>query len=112
MKLIGSKMENDFREELIRSNEGLRDPESKLHQALEGRGYSTQNAYVLDWTPEQQEDIYLVLIDGSFLVSVEIDKYEQSKPPSFERIELQEYLHGLSKMNQVRLAVAKELAKT
>lgn len=110
MKLIGSKMENDFRQELIRSNEELHNPDSRLRQVLEGKGYNTLNAYVLNWVPEQLEDIYLVLIDGSFLVGVEIDKFEQTKPPLFERIELNDYLHGLSKMNQVRLAVAKELA--
>jgi hypothetical protein len=110
MKLIGSKMENDFREALIRSNEGLRNPDSKLRQALEGEGYNTLNAYVINWIPEQLEDIYLMLIDGSFLVSVEINKFEQTKPPVFERIELNCYLHGLSRTNQVRLAVARELA--
>jgi hypothetical protein len=112
VKLVGSKMENDFRRELIRSNEGLQDPVSKLRQVLESEGFNTIKAYVLNWAPEQLEDIYLVLIDGSFLVRVEIDKYDKSKPPILERIELREYLRGLSKMNQVRLAVAKELAHT
>ena len=103
-------MEHDFRQELMRSNEGLRNPESRLRVALEGEGYNTVNAYVLNWVPEQLDDIYLVLIDGSFLVRVEIDKCEQIEPPHLERIELNEYLHGLSKMNQVCLAVAKKLA--
>ncbi len=110
MKLIGSKTESDFRIELVRSNEGLRKPESKLRKALESEGHDVSNAYVLHWTPEQLEDIYVVLIEGSFLVSVEIDKFDSSKQPIFERIELKDYLHGLSKMNQIRLAVAQDLA--
>ena len=110
VKLIGSKMENDFRAELIRLNKGLNESKSLLHKALESIGYNVNNAYVLRWIPEQLEDIYVVLIDGSFLVNVEIDKYEKFKPPIFERIELKEYLHGLSRRNQVQLLVAQELA--
>lgn len=112
MKLIGSKMESDFREELLRSNEALQDPDSKLRKALEAEGHDTKIAYVLHWTPEQLEDLYSVLIGGSYLVDVEIDKYDNSKPPKLERNELKFYLHGLSKMNQVRLAVAQDLACT
>ncbi len=112
MKLIGSKMESDFREQLLRSNEALQDPNSKLRQALEAEGHETKNAYVLHWTSEQLEDLYSVLIGGSYLVDVEIEKYEISKTPILERIELKPYLRGLSKMNQVRLAVAQDLACT
>lgn len=112
MKLIGSKMESDFREELLRSNDALQDPDSKLRKVLEAEGHDTKNAYVLHWTPEQLEDLYTVLIGGSYLVDVEIDKYDNSKPPIVETNELKSYLHGLSKMNQVRLAVAQDLACT
>ncbi|WP_415905963.1 hypothetical protein ACMXYX_10075 [Neptuniibacter sp. QD72_48] len=112
MKLIGSKMERDFREELLKSSEALQDPESKLRQVLEDESHITQNAYVLHWTSEQLEDLYTVLISGSYLVDVEIDKYDDSKSPKVKRNELKPYLHGLSKINQVRLAVAQDLACT
>jgi hypothetical protein len=112
MKLIGSKMESDFREELIRSNTAIQESESKLRKALESEGHDTKNAYVLHWTPEQLEDLYTVLIDGSYLVDVEIDKYDECKSPKVERNELKTYLKGLSKINQVRLVVAQDLACT
>lgn len=112
MRLIGSKMESDFREELLRSNDALQDPDSKLRRALAAEGHDTKNAYVLHWTPEQLEDLYTVLIGGTYLVNVEIDKCDNPKSPIVERNELKPYLHGLSKMNQVRLAVAKDLACT
>lgn len=112
MKLIGSKMERDFREELIRSNEELQAHDSKLRIALESKGHDTQNSYVLHWVPEQLEDLYTVLVDGSYLVDVEIDKYDDSKNPLVERNELKPYVHGLSKMHQVRLAVAQDLTCT
>ena len=112
MKLIGSKMESDFREELIRSNQALQAHDSKLRMALESKGYDIKNSYVLHWTPEQLEDKYTVLVGGAYIVDVEIDKYDGSKNPLIEQNELKPYMHGLSKMNQVRLAVAQDLACT
>ncbi len=38
MKLIGSKMERDFREQLIRSNEALQSVNDKLRSALVDNG--------------------------------------------------------------------------
>ncbi|MCG9737634.1 hypothetical protein L1D32_05645 [Shewanella insulae] len=110
MKLIGSKMESDFREELIRSNEALQARDSKLRMALESEGHDSTNSHVLHWVPEQLEDIYVVLVGGTYVIDVEIDKYDGSKSPTVQRHELKPYLHGLSKMNQVRLAVAQDLA--
>ncbi|PBQ29435.1 hypothetical protein AYI97_00755 [Shewanella algae] len=62
--------------------------------------------------PQSNSKTYTVLIGGSYLVHVEIDKYDNSKAPLLERNEIKPYLHGLSKMNQVRLAVAQDLACT
>ncbi|KZN57702.1 hypothetical protein N473_26710 [Pseudoalteromonas luteoviolacea CPMOR-1] len=108
MKLIGSKMELDFREELITSRNSFKSS-SSLKRVLESNGHSTANAIVLHHTPDQTEDIYLVLINGSYIISVELDRYDQSVPPILELIELKEYKHGLSRMNQVRLLVAQDI---
>lgn len=105
-------MESDFRSELIKSNEGLNDSGSVLHQVLVNAGYSTNHAYVLHWTPDQTEDVYVVLIGGSFLLSVEIDKFNKQAKPIVDRQEIKSYLHGLSRMHQVQLAVALDLANT
>ena len=111
MKLVGSKTEKEFRKELIRSNHTIQDPDSKLRRVLEAKGHDTNNAYLLHWIPEQLEDLYTVLIDGSYIINVEISKYDNSTIPIIERSELQTYLHGLSKTNQIRLAVALDLAE-
>ena len=108
MKLIGSKMEEDFRQELMKSHELFKSP-SRLRDALESQGHPTSNAYVLHWTPDQGEDIYEVLIDGAYLVSVELDRVNPDSTPEYERTELKDYKHGLSRMNQVRLLVAQDL---
>ena len=103
-------MESDFREELIGSNEALQARDSKLRMVLESEGHDSINSYVLHWVPEQLEDLYTVLVGGSYVVDVEIDKYDGSKSHTVQRHELKTYLHGLSKMNQVRLAIALDLA--
>ena len=110
MKLIGSKMESNFREELIRSREALQAHDSKLKLALESEGHDSKNCYVLKWIPEQLEDLYTVLVGGSYIVDVEIDKYDISNTPIVQRTELKLYLQGLTKMSQIRLAVAQDLA--
>ena len=109
MKLIGSKMEQDYRGELVRSNEGLNSTESSLGEALRENGFNTNNAYVLHWTPDQNEDFYTVLIDGTYLVTTEIDRSSNTIVTPIERIELKDYLKGLNRTNQVRLLVAQEL---
>ena len=110
MKLVGSKTEREFLDVLTKSNEMLQDSNSKLRQILASDGHQTNNAYVLHWIPEQLEDIYLVLIDGSYLVNIEINKHDIEASPVIERKEVDHYLTSLSKINRIKLAVAKDLA--
>jgi hypothetical protein len=112
MKLIGSVMEADFRKELVESHQYhfSASSKSRLKQILEKAGYSTERAYVLHWTPDQTEDIFTVLIDGEYLVSTEIDKFDFTTNSAIEREEIKSYIHGMSRMHQVRLAVAQDLA--
>jgi len=55
---------------------------------LHSGGHDTQSADVLHYTAEQLEDSYTISIGGSYLVDVEIDKYDNSKPSLVERSEL------------------------
>ena len=110
MKLIGSKMENDYRADLVRSNEALNSDEPGIGNILRENGYNTKKAYVLHWTPDQCEDFYTVLIDGEYLVDAEIDRATHTILSPIERTELKDYLKGLSRTNQVQLLVAQELA--
>jgi len=110
MKLIGSKMESDYRKGLITSHDSHFKRESKLKRILEEYGHSTERAYVLSWFPDQDTEYFCVLVDGEYLVHIEIDRYESSAIPKIERSELNNYLKGLSRMHQVQLAVARDLA--
>ena len=109
MKLIGSKLESDYRTELVRSNEVLNSAESSLGDVLRENGYNTRKAYVLHWTPDQSEDFYTVLIDGTYLVTTEIDRSTRAVLSPIKRIDVKEYLKRLSRTNQVKLLVAQDL---
>ncbi len=114
MRLIGSKMEREYREELINSRlfHFSWNSQSRLKQALDAQGDDTSNAYVIDWIPEQAEDIYLVLIDGSELRRVELQRLDTIAIPVIERLDLNEYKLGLKRAKQVKLLVAQDLART
>ncbi|KPZ67461.1 hypothetical protein AN944_04062 [Shewanella sp. P1-14-1] len=112
MKLIGSKAEREFREELINSNVSLNTDGKRLNYILKNAGYDVSNSYVLNYIPEQCEDIYVLLISGSYVLHVEVDKFDSQVEPAFERVELNDYLHSLSKKHQIQMAVAMDLVKT
>lgn len=112
MKLIGSKIEREFREKLISSNISLNTETERLNLELKKAGYELTNGYVLNHIPEQVEDIYVLLISGSYIVNVEIDKFNSEVPSIIERVELKDYISGLSKIHQIQLAVAMELVQT
>lgn len=109
MKLIGSKQEKDIRAELLRLNERHKEIYIILYKALIAGGLPTENSIALQCIPDEGEYIYTVLIEGSYLVSVEIDRIDPTSRAIIKRIELKEYQRGLSKVNQIQLAVAQEL---
>lgn len=109
--LKGTKTEHEIRKQLInsrliRSNEN----ESKLYQALKSVGVFNF-AHILHWTPEQGEDIYLVLINDNFIVKIEIDKIGETEP-IIDFISLSRYRKGLKKQGQIQLEIAIELSRT
>ena len=111
MKLIGSKTEEDFRKELIKINAVHFSGNSKfrLKKFLESEGYSIKHACLLSWFQDETEDCYSVLINKKYIVTAEIERLDKTFVPKIKRIELKEYEKGLSRMNQIKLLVAKEL---
>jgi hypothetical protein len=61
MKLVGSKVEQDFRHELIASKKKLyvEGGSQRLLEELRKHFENLETAYILDWIPEQGEDIYI-----------------------------------------------------
>jgi len=112
VKLIGSKAEREFREELIRSNKFLNSENERLSLELRKVGFDLSNSFVLNHIPEQCEDIFVLLTSGSYVVTIEIDKSDSENPAITKRVELKDYLKGLSKINQIQIAVAMDLMRT
>ena len=84
-------MESEFRKELISSHEFHFSKHSELKNVLEVNGHPTINAYVLHWTPDQTEDIFTILINGAYIVTTELDRFDTDVVPVVERLEIKAY---------------------
>ncbi|WP_374966119.1 hypothetical protein [Lysinibacillus sp. RS5] len=113
LKLIGSKTEQEIRELLIKSNQSLlkKDENGRLLEVIQHAYPEMKTAYILHWIPEQGEDIYKVLINDSIIAEIELDRNNCKTEATVENITLRQYLQGLSKLNQIKLSVALDLAK-
>ncbi|MCP3808129.1 hypothetical protein NLX78_12900 [Paenibacillus sp. Lou8.1] len=113
MKLIGSKQEQDFRKELADCNiiVAQGDKEKAILNVLRTIFGEIKTAYILNWTPEQYEDIFTILIDLDKIAKVEISRINHLEAPIIETFTLKDFQKGLSKIFQIKLAVAIDLAK-
>jgi len=114
MKLKGSKQEQDFRKELEGSNLVLAKggKAELIMNVLKDTFGELKSAYILNWTPEQGEDIYTILVDIDIIAKVEISRVNHSEVPLIETYNLKDFQKRLSKVFQIKLAVAIDLAKT
>lgn len=113
MNLIGSKTEDEMRNELLKSHKGLfqDSQENKLLGVLKRFFPEMKTAYVLNWTPEQGEDFYCVLINTDIIAQLEIDRIDLNADPIVEKNSISDYKRGLKNIWQIQLAVAIELAR-
>lgn len=109
MKLIGSRMEQQMREELLRSNRSLQDGSTggALVGVLQAANFDVTGAYVLNWIPEQAEDIYVVLAESGEILIAEIPR--GAGQAHVERRELADYAKKCTKVQRLKIAVAQDL---
>jgi hypothetical protein len=108
MKLIGSRTEQQLREELVRSKLSLRDVDhDPLAKTLKSAKTDIVEAYVINWIPEQAEDIYEVLVTPSDVMILEIPRGEGEI--RIQSQTLADYLIGASKAQRLKIAVAQDL---
>ena len=112
MKLIKSRTEQELRAQLIKSNHSLFNSENKqgLLKVIRKIYPQMRAAYIIDWIPEQGEDLYSILINDNIIAKIELD-HDYVREPIVEVLTIPEYLHGLRKQDQIQLAVALDLAK-
>lgn len=113
MKLIGSKVEQELREQLIKSNQSLFEDKEKrrLLEVIKSSFPKMKTAYIVQWIPEQGEDIYKILIDDNIIAEIELNRYNSETEQIVSYNSITQYLQGLSKINQIKLAVALDLVK-
>ncbi len=114
MKLVGSRTEQALREQLIVSNKSLCEDIEKaaLLTYIRKKFPEVETAYTLHWIPEQEEDFYQILINGSIVVNMEMPRSAQKSPIIKSVLSIPQYKFGLSKLNQIKLAVAMNLAES
>lgn len=114
MRLTGSLTEDRLREELLRSNAALCDGRAHpaLSALLRGRGVDLATAFVLDWVPEQSEDIYTILDGDPRVLTIELPRGMGGAPPVVEAVPFASFREAMSKgarLNRLRFAVAEAL---
>lgn len=112
MKLFGSKTEQEFREQLIKSNFSLFNDEDMrgLLDILRRHFLAFKSAYFIDHIPDHGVDSYKILINTDTIAQIELERYNIEAEPLVELIPIGNYKQGLSKRGQIQLAVAMELA--
>lgn len=112
MKLIGSSTEQEIRTRLLGSKEELfTNPKNRnLLQCLIGASPNMKTAFVLYWIPEQGEDIYQILVNDDLILEIEISHDGIIEEP-VKSYTISQYLVGKKRMDQIKLAVALDLAK-
>lgn len=110
MDLIGSLSEQREREELLASNAKLRRRDGALAAALEAAGADLATSYVLEWIPDQGEDLYVVLMGCDRIVRVELVR-STGAVVTLEQASLDEY-RPETKPARLRLAVALDLVRS
>jgi hypothetical protein len=108
-RLIGSKTEDDFRADLTTSRNNLMHAteSSLLRSILQQRNPDLSQALVIDWIPEQGEDIYEVL-HCSEVLQIEIP--HEGTSHSIECVPLETYLRRrLGRPKRIKLAVALDM---
>ena len=113
MRLKGTMTEQEFRDTIIKSHVLLFESNqyTRLMQVLNNCFPEMKTAYFIKHIPEQGEDIYTLLVDIDTIVKVEISHCANDEILPVEISNVSKYKEGLSKVNQIYLNVAIDLAK-
>jgi len=113
VRLTGSKTEQEFRDTLIKSHTALFKGNSyeTLLQVLKTNFPQMKTAYFIKHIPEQGEDLYTILVDLDTIAKIEISRYSEDEEPIVEINSINDFKIGISRVEQIKLAVALDLAK-
>jgi hypothetical protein len=115
-------MQSDIEEGLVRSNALLLhgDGNTELRDLLLRECPALSSAYIVDWIPEQAEDIYTVVVDGDTILVAEIPRVNAYRnagldPPNVtvQRFDTKTFASQLgkgAKLKRRKIAAAQSLA--
>lgn len=111
MKLIGSDIEAKYRSELIDSNHLLFSGRGnrRLLASINRAFSDMESAFVLDWVPEQGEDIFTVLVNDNKIAVFELARSSNELADACDVRTVEAYRRGLRKHRAIKLAVALDL---
>lgn len=110
MKLVESETDKKIRETLV-SSVSYVFGNLVILAFLERMFGPLSSAYVLGHTPDQGEDFYVVLVNGSAIVKFELSRSYDSEPENLITLSVDEYRNILlGRQSQLKLSIAIELA--
>lgn len=112
MKLIRSGLEKKYRDELQSGHHALFNDSAnrRLLNSIRRAFPKMYSAYVLDWIPEQGEDIFTVLVDDNTVVTFELSKLDCELAEAQNVRMTKDYQRALKKHKMIKLLIALELA--
>ena len=110
MNLVDSKTEKDIKTELVALNSNVFNCAKgfALKEFLSELSFNIQEVIVLNNFPDETCEVYLLLLENRLIGQVEVDSDDLDNP-TIETFTIPEYKKGLSKIQQIRLAIAKTL---
>jgi hypothetical protein len=112
MKLKGTITEQQIREKLqALRNRLFNDIILRRYLSIIKETFPTmKTAYILDWIPDESEDIITFLVDTHTVIQIELDRLDSEIEPIIEVYPLETLKKGRSKWNQIKIEVALDLA--
>ncbi|MEN5345904.1 hypothetical protein ABE599_19525 [Achromobacter mucicolens] len=110
MKPMESSTDQKIRERLV-SSVSYVFGNSIIRTFLERTFGALSSAYVLGHTPDQGEDFYVVLVNGSAIAKFELSRRPNAEPRNLVTISVEEYRKALrGRQSQLKLSIAIKLA--
>lgn len=106
--------DSEARQSLIHSNRMLMEGRTnrRLLEVLLAEFGSVEKAFVINWIPEQGEDIYTVAVPPGTIATVEIPRDESPIVPIIEKVPFDQYRRDsirLTKAIRRKLSVVRDL---
>jgi hypothetical protein len=111
MKLIGSLTEKAYRDELValQAHFASNPRSEKIAGAIDAISGSVGSKFVFGSIPGEAEEYFLVIVDDTYLVTIEVPRDVSIAPIVHDLFFLEDYSRQCSQREQIKLAVAQQM---